>query len=63
MRQCQRDELRGPERLCGGPLVWGVGIRRLPGLAARGAGRTRNDAGINSAQDAMPIISIAMRQS
>jgi len=35
----------------------------LTGGAAGGAGRTRNDAGINSAQDAIPITSIAVRQS
>jgi hypothetical protein len=33
------------------------------GAAGGGAGRTRNEAGISNAQDAMPITSIAVRQS
>ena len=35
----------------------------VEGCVRSGAGRTRNDAGINSAQDAIPITSIAVRQS
>ena len=35
----------------------------LEGVAGCGAGRTRNEAGINSAQATMPITSIAVRQS
>ena len=38
-------------------------IRVAAGAAACGAGRTSNEAGINSAQRAMPITSIAVRQS
>ena len=44
--------LRRVVRICG---------RRA--LAACGAGRTRNEAGIKSAHAAMPITSIAVRQS
>ena len=65
MRQRQRDELRGLERLGGRPLHFGR-IRlhlRLQVPRACGAGRTSSEAGINSASATMPITSIAVRQS
>ena len=64
MRQRQRDELRCAQRLRRGPFPSGASFRiSVAGPEGCGAGRTRNEAGIKSAHAAMPITSIAVRQS